>query len=169
MQSTLRRRFICKTSSNRLRHMSILGDNCGTGCQVYGQTKVCPYTRVITRSLRARRNPLGILRASPRDPGFAENNWELKGRGRYRQMGFGKVDNARKARLELRLMPEELVDIGHRAKKSGLTTSEYVRRTLRARTSHRCSLRHRRNSRDNKTGRNGRTSTEHNCSRGGRI
>jgi hypothetical protein len=43
-------------------------------------------------------------------------------------MGFKKTENARKARLELRLLPEEASDIDERARKSGLTTSEYVRR-----------------------------------------
>lgn len=94
---------------------------------MYVQTKVCPSTRVIARSLRARRNhPLGILRASPRDPGCAGNN-DTPTDGQT-QMGFRKTDNARTARMELRLLPEEALDIAERARKAGLSASEFVRR-----------------------------------------
>jgi hypothetical protein len=43
-------------------------------------------------------------------------------------MGFKKTDKPRTARMELRLLPEEAADIGERARMSGLSTSEFIRR-----------------------------------------
>lgn len=43
-------------------------------------------------------------------------------------MGFKKTDKPRTARMEIRLLPEEAEDIGERARMSGLSTSEFIRR-----------------------------------------
>jgi uncharacterized protein (DUF1778 family) len=43
-------------------------------------------------------------------------------------MKFRKKDNARTARLALRLLPEEAAAIEEQARKAGVSTSEFVRR-----------------------------------------
>jgi hypothetical protein len=43
-------------------------------------------------------------------------------------MGFRTTDKTRSTRMELRLLPQEAADINERARRSGLTASEYVRR-----------------------------------------
>ena len=43
-------------------------------------------------------------------------------------MVFRKKESARTERFELRMLPEELADVSERARLSGLTTSEFIRR-----------------------------------------
>lgn len=43
-------------------------------------------------------------------------------------MAFRKKDNARTGRFELRVRSDELADIAERARRSGLSTAEFVRR-----------------------------------------
>jgi len=66
--------------------------------------------------------PLGILRASPRDPGFADQ-LDMDA-----AMGLKKKPKARTARFELRLLPEEAIDIEGKAAKAGISVSEFIRR-----------------------------------------
>jgi hypothetical protein len=42
-------------------------------------------------------------------------------------MTFRKKDNARTARMQIRLLPEEVAMIEEQARKAGLSTSEFVR------------------------------------------